>query len=129
YNRMLADLREEEVQLEIAVNLLAPLWLTRLALPSLRSNKGSIVNFSSIRVVSPRKSTLIYSCIKSAVEKATEVLAGSLLEDGIRVNALRIGVVPGNHFLRATAQQMSPERAVRMVQEIMPRHFARSRET
>jgi len=127
FKRPFGELQEEEVQAEIAVNLLAPLWLAQAALPSLSASRGSIVNFSSIRASSPRRNTLIYSCTKAALEKATEVLAADLLEDGVRVNALRVGVVPGNHFMRQAARQLPPDQAAQMARDIGPTQLARSR--
>ncbi len=129
HGRSLDDLAEAEAHKEMAVNFLAPLWLMQTALDSLRTNRGSIVNFSSIRTVAPRRNSLIYSCTKIALEKATEILAGDLLQDGVRVNAIRIGIVPGNHYLREAARSVSPELAQQMVGELLPRHIERMQES
>lgn len=128
FNRPFPEITEEETRQEIAVNFLAPLWLAQAALPSLRKAEGAIVNFSSVRVVSPRRKTLVYSCAKAAVEKATEILAADLLDDGIRVNALRVGVVPGNHFMRKKARTLPPADAAQMARDIRPEQLARSRQ-
>lgn len=127
FNRPFSEIREDEAETEIAVNFLAPLWLAQIALPSLRAGAGSIVNFSSVRVAAPRRTSLIYSCTKAAVETATQVLAGSLLEEGVRVNAIRVGLVPGNHFLRDAAGTLSPEDAAKMAADILPGHLERAR--
>ena len=124
-----AELDETAAQREIAVNFLAPLWLARAALEDLRANRGSIVHFSSIRTVQPRRTTLLYSCMKVALEQATAMLAGELAEEGVRVNAIRVGSVPGNHYLRAAARALPPDQALRMAEELLPRHFQRLRES
>jgi len=129
HGQVFTDLEETAVQREIAVNFLAPLWLARAGLDDLRANQGSLVHFSSIRTVLPRRNTLIYSSLKAALEQATGILAGELGEDGVRVNAIRVGAVPGNHYLRATARGLPPDQARRMAEELLPRHFQRLRET
>jgi NAD(P)-dependent dehydrogenase (short-subunit alcohol dehydrogenase family) len=57
------------------VNVLAPLALTQLALPVLRSRGGAVVNVTSDAAVEPYEGWGGYGSAKAAVEQASAVLA------------------------------------------------------
>ena len=76
------------------MNFWAPLDLIRLALPSLKERKGSIVNISSVNGVRAQARTTAYCAAKAALEMATRCLALELAPCGIRVNAVAPGPVP-----------------------------------
>ena len=65
------------------VNVLAPLALTQLALPSLRSREGALVNVTSDAAVEPYEGWGGYGSAKAAVEQASAVLAAE--EPAVRV--------------------------------------------
>jgi len=71
-----------------------PLELARLALPSLRARRGTIVNLSSVNAVLAQPGALAYCAAKAALEMATRCLASELAPAGIRVNAVAPGPVP-----------------------------------
>lgn len=100
----------------------APIHLAKAALPSLRATKGQIVNVSSVRRHSFDVGSFVYSAAKGAVEALTEALAFELFDDGIRVNAIRVGAVPGDSFLRPALQNLDPETAARVRADISRQH-------
>jgi NAD(P)-dependent dehydrogenase (short-subunit alcohol dehydrogenase family) len=65
------------------VNVLAPLALTQLALPVLRSREGAVVNVTSDAAVEPYEGWGGYGSAKAAVEQASAVLAAE--EPAVRV--------------------------------------------
>ncbi len=127
-NRLLplAELTEEQTQAILAVNLLAPLWLCQATSESLAATQGSIVNISSVTAEILQPGAVVYPVTKAALEKLTEVLAGELGPTGVRVNAIRVGAVPGLAFMRETLEQLPPDEARQLYTEIMPKHVASS---
>lgn len=73
------------------INVLAPVLLTRLALPALRQRGGRIVNVSSGAAVRPTQGWGAYSASKAAINQLTQVLARE--EPGITALAVRPGMV------------------------------------
>jgi len=65
------------------VNVLAPLALTQLALPDLRSREGAVVNVTSDAAVEPYEGWGGYGSAKAAVEQASAILAAE--EPAVRV--------------------------------------------
>jgi NAD(P)-dependent dehydrogenase (short-subunit alcohol dehydrogenase family) len=65
------------------VNVLAPLALTQLALPSLRSREGALVNITSDAAVEAYEGWGGYGSAKAAIEQASAVLAAE--EPSVRV--------------------------------------------
>ena len=89
------NVKEEDIEADLALNLKAPFWLSRLAIKNMEENKtkGVIVNISSIAAKyggSPH--TLFYGLAKSALETMTFSLGRYCAPLGIRINALRLGV-------------------------------------
>jgi len=90
------EVGEMDIDADLALNLKAPFWLSRLAIKNMEKNgiKGSIVNISSIAAKfggSPQ--TLFYGLSKSALELMTFSLGRYCCAPlGIRINALRLGV-------------------------------------
>jgi NAD(P)-dependent dehydrogenase (short-subunit alcohol dehydrogenase family) len=76
------------------INVNAPLLLTRLVHPSMKSRGGgSIINISSIAGLTPDPGLGMYSVSKAALNMLTRVLAKELGADGIRVNAICPGLI------------------------------------
>jgi pteridine reductase len=71
-------------------NLKAPLFLSQAAAPSLRAQRGLILNLIDIHALRPLKAHLVYSVAKAGLAMLTRALARELGPE-IRVN----GIAPG----------------------------------
>jgi pteridine reductase len=74
----------------IGTNLKAPLFLAQAAAPSLRKNRGLIINMIDIHGLRPLKAHPVYSVAKAGLVMLTRALARELGPE-IRVN----GIAPG----------------------------------
>lgn len=117
----LGEVSSEYSRLMMEINLLAPFHLVQAALPSLTEHSGAVVNMSSILAVKPRFDDLWYPVVKAGLEKLTEVLAQRLLPQRIRCNRVRVGSVPGYHFMRETLLELPAEKARKLHEEVMDR--------
>lgn len=88
----LAGLSEEEFDRVIAVNVKAPFFITKLALPRLRDG-GRIINISSLAATVASPDLLAYGISKAALNTFTLDLAVDLGPRGITVNAVAPGIV------------------------------------
>ncbi|MFF3439696.1 SDR family NAD(P)-dependent oxidoreductase [Streptosporangium sp. NPDC002721] len=88
----LADLSEEEFDQVIAVNVKAPFFITKLALPRLRDG-GRIINISSLAATVASPELLAYGVSKAALNTFTLDLALDLGPRGITVNSVSPGVI------------------------------------
>ncbi len=75
----------------ININLKAPLFLSQLIAPSIRKNKGCIINIADIHAYRPLVSHTIYSISKAGLIMLTQSLAKEL--SPIRVNAIAPGAI------------------------------------
>ena len=86
------DTSEQIYDRTLSLNARTPFFLTRALLPSLRSG-GSVINISSEAARIHLVETVAYSMAKSALEDFTICLAKEIGPRGIRVNAVRPGVI------------------------------------
>ncbi|HTO42325.1 MAG TPA: SDR family oxidoreductase [Rhizomicrobium sp.] len=85
---------DADIQREVGVNLLGPLYCMREAMPHLRqSGHGHIINVSSlaIRIFAPYMS--LYSATKAGLETLSSAMRAELKAEGIRLTVLRLGAV------------------------------------
>ncbi len=88
------DIREEEWEKMLAVNLKAPERYIRLFLPSMISKKqGRIINISSMWGQVGASCEVHYSLTKAALIGLTKALAKELGPSGITVNAIAPGLI------------------------------------
>ncbi|CAI5438697.1 unnamed protein product [Caenorhabditis angaria] len=78
------------------VNVRSLIRLTRAALPHIISQKGTVVNVSSINGPCPFPGVTYYCMSKSAVDQFTKCLALEMAPNGVRVNAVCPGVTVTN---------------------------------
>jgi pteridine reductase len=90
YPTPLQDITTDQWQDLIAVNLQAPLFLTKALAPSLAKQQGCIVNIVDIHADRPLKGYTVYCIAKAGLAMLTKSLARELAPD-VRVN----GVSPG----------------------------------
>ena len=76
-----------------ALNVLAPLQLTQLALPALAATQGTVVMVSSIAGVLAAPTMGAYAASKFALEAVALALRSEVAADGIRVLVVRPGPV------------------------------------
>lgn len=101
------EIPDEEWELTFRVNIHAMFYLTKAAVPHMKSG-GSIINTASINSDSPSPHLLAYATTKGAIQNFTAGLAQMLAEKKIRVNA----VAPGPIWTPLIPSTM-PEEAVR----------------
>lgn len=89
----------------LEVNLLAPILLTRKAIPALAETRGTVVNISSAGSLGRRAwpNFSIYGASKVALDFLTRTWAVELAPHGIRVLAVAPGVVETGMGIRAGA--------------------------
>lgn len=92
FERGVAEIRLEEWDLMIAVNLRAPLFLAQAVLPHMRTRGGgSIINIGSIEGLGANPRHAAYCASKAGVHGLTRAMAVDLGADGIRCNAIAPG--------------------------------------
>lgn len=80
-------IRQSDWDRTLAVNLLAPFWLTRGLLPELARARGSVVNVASVHARLTKPSFACYAASKAALLGLTRALALDLAPR-VRVNAV-----------------------------------------
>jgi len=76
----------DDIARMVEVNLVAPLYLMRLALPYLAQRGGSIVNVASLNGVAPMAGAATYSATKVALRHFSRALADELEGRNVRVS-------------------------------------------
>jgi NAD(P)-dependent dehydrogenase (short-subunit alcohol dehydrogenase family) len=83
----LDDLRLDDWQETMAVNLTGPMLLSQFFLPALEKSKGSIINIGSIHHQLTKPNFIAYATSKSALIGLTKAMAVDL-QGRVRVNAI-----------------------------------------
>lgn len=90
----LVNMDPTEIDRMIDVGLKGTLWGIQAATPHLvKSESGSVINFSSVAVSYSIKNASVYTSIKGGVDALTRQLAVELGEQGVRVNAIAPGPI------------------------------------
>jgi NAD(P)-dependent dehydrogenase (short-subunit alcohol dehydrogenase family) len=71
----------------------------------------------------------VYSAAKAALETLTEALAYELFPQGVRVNCVRLGWVPGEMFLYPELAKLDRKTATRLRDDIMAEHIREIRKS
>ena len=98
---------DSEARAVFDTNLFAPLAVLRAALPSLRRNRGRILQLSSLLGEVAWLGSGVYSASKAAIELAMEGLALELAPLGVRVTIVAPGIMATD--FAATAHRVLPD--------------------
>lgn len=88
---------------DLALKLMGAVRLTRLALPALRKSCGAVLNTLAISGKAPDALTTPTSVSRAAGLALTKALSRELAAEGIRVNAVLIGVIESGQLERYAA--------------------------
>jgi len=88
----LEDITDERMEETFSTNIMGYMRMARAALPHLKQG-ASIINTGSVTGLKGSQKMLDYSATKGAIHAFTMSLASSLIEKGIRVNAVAPGPV------------------------------------
>ncbi|MCP5319495.1 MAG: SDR family oxidoreductase [Pseudomonadales bacterium] len=83
---------EEQVIGAVKLNFLAPILLTRTAVPLMRDRGGAVINISSGYARVAHVGSIPYGGAKAALEQATRMMAMEYAPS-VRVNAIRVGAI------------------------------------
>lgn len=118
YNTPLEDLDIYDWNKVISVNLTAPMIVTKLCLPMLRTNHGAVVNIASTCAVQSEPNTEAYCASKGGVVSLTHAMATSVGPD-VRINCVSPGWIDTtNEELRAIDHSQHPAGRVGNVEDI-----------
>jgi len=101
----IGEIEDDEWDLTFRVNIHAMFYLTKAAVPHMKSG-SSIINTASINADAPNPTLLAYATTKGAIQNFTAGLAQLLADKGIRANA----VAPGPIWTPLIPSTMSEER-------------------
>ncbi len=91
--KSIEDITKEQLQKTFSTNIFSMFYMVKAALPYLVKTKGTIINSSSVTAYRGSKNLLDYSSTKGAIITFTRSLALSLVDKGIRVNAVAPGPI------------------------------------
>ncbi|MCP4875556.1 MAG: SDR family oxidoreductase [Gammaproteobacteria bacterium] len=92
FEKSLEQMQLDEWSQMLALNLTAPVFLSKALLPQLRAANGaSIINIGSIEGLAANPQHTAYCASKGGVHALTKAMAVDLGEDKIRVNAIAPG--------------------------------------
>lgn len=88
----LKDLPAEQLERTFRTNVFGMFHVTKAALDHLKAG-SSIINTTSITAFQGALTMIDYSATKGAILAFTRALSGSVIKDGIRVNAVASGPI------------------------------------
>jgi NAD(P)-dependent dehydrogenase (short-subunit alcohol dehydrogenase family) len=91
---------DETWESDVQLKLMAAVRLTRLALPMLRVNRGAVLFTLAVSAKAPGGSSEPSSVTRAAGMALMKALSKELAPDGIRVNAVLIGLIESGQWLR-----------------------------
>ncbi len=110
----IGDISVEEWDRTFRTNIYAPFFLSKAAIPYMRSG-SAIINTTSIQSRQPSPQLLAYASTKGAISNFTAGLAEMVAERGIRVNA----VAPGPIWTPLIPSTMPSEKAAKFGQNTL----------
>jgi NAD(P)-dependent dehydrogenase (short-subunit alcohol dehydrogenase family) len=104
FNAPLAQVTGEQFDQMYNVNVRGGYFLTQALLDSLKANRGSVINLTSIHAYEGYQEHSIYAGTKGAIVAMTRALSIELAPQGVRVNAIAPGCVPVESHERAVGK-------------------------
>ena len=120
YRGPIDSLTDEALLAVYHSNVVGPMQLTGVALPHLRSSRGSVIVFGSVHTQRAFPGASPYAATKGALETLTGVLAAELGRDQVRVNCVRPGGVYTE--LNERAGLVTAETGMARLQGLAPAH-------
>jgi NAD(P)-dependent dehydrogenase (short-subunit alcohol dehydrogenase family) len=103
-----AEITDDEWDADLQLKLYAAARLVRLALPYLRQQGGAIVNVLAVAAKAPGASSGPSSVSRAAGMALTKALSKELGAEGIRVNAVLIGLIESGQWVRTSERTGRP---------------------
>lgn len=94
---------DETWESDFQLKLMAAVRLTRLALPQLRATRGAVLFTLAVSAKAPGGSSEPSSVTRAAGMALMKALSKELAPDGIRVNAVLIGLIESGQWVRIAA--------------------------
>jgi len=119
------DLKKEDIDIQIDVNLKGPIYITRFVAPMMMKAKaGQIVNITSIRAWFTHGDNGLYSASKHGFKAFSYSMAKMLRDYNIKVHTLRPGGMDTDIWQRGEypykrEQLMSPEEVSEIIENIL----------
>lgn len=101
--QMFESVTDSDIVQDFGLKVLAMVRLTRVALPHLKRTKGAVLNSLAIGARAPGPGSLPSSASRCAGLAWTKALAHELAPYGVRVNALLVGVIDSDQWVRAAS--------------------------
>jgi NADP-dependent 3-hydroxy acid dehydrogenase YdfG len=118
----IATLDTKRISLQLDVNLLGTLVVTREALPLLRASRGHVITLASIAGTIPTPGLAVYGATKAALISFTNSLNREEAEHGVRATAISPGFV-ATRMTEWTGipaeEQIQPEDVAELVRTIL----------
>jgi NAD(P)-dependent dehydrogenase (short-subunit alcohol dehydrogenase family) len=99
----LESIDDDTWESDFQLKLMAAVRLTRLALPELRASRGSVLFTLAMAAKAPGGASEPSSVNRAAGMALMKALSKELAPDGIRVNAILIGLIESGQWVRAAA--------------------------
>ncbi len=110
---LIKDARPEDLEREIATNLLGPMWISRRVLPGMLAKRsGDLIFIGSDNANNPRTFQAGYSASKAGLKNFCRTLAMELEGKGVRVMNLRLGPTASEF-----GSSWEPEMLIRVVED------------
>ena len=118
----IATLETKKIDLQLDVNLLGTLVVTREALPLLRASRGHVITLASIAGTIPTPGLAVYGATKAALISFTNSLNREEAEHGVRATAISPGFV-ATRMTEWTGipveEQIQPEDVAELVRTVL----------